>query len=154
MSEDLTHVHGRERSMSDDDLSKLALARASVAPEHHHNMTLARMIESWWGVTDGDAMIESYGIEAVEIAHEKMQGFSPEILDSIRNLGGYFRRLAKTNIPSSEAQLLGRTAPHMKRKRDAEIAKTDAESRARERRDTAAEIPGTLEHRIKYGQDD
>ena len=151
---DSTHVHGREQSMNDDEIKLLSHARKRLAPEHHHHNVLAREIESWWGVSNGDEMIDRYGAEAVQAAHDKMQGFTPEQLDMVRNLGGYFRKLAAQSVPTEGAQLLGRTAPHMKRKRDAEIAKTDAESRARERRDTAAEIPGTLEHRIKYGQDD
>jgi hypothetical protein len=137
--------------MNDDDLSNLRQARERVVPEHHHHDTLARAIEHWWGVTDGDEVLKSYGLEAVQAAHDKMQGFSPEQLDSIRNLGGYFRRIAAKSQPASGAQLLGRTAPHMKRKRDAEQREATAEQRALERRAAAAEIPGTLEHRIKYG---
>lgn len=148
---DSTHVHGREQSMNDDDLNRLSKARERVVPEHHHHSTLAREIESWWGVTNGDEMVDRYGAEAVQLAHEKMQGFTPEQLDLVRNLGGYFRKLVAQSVPADGAQLLGRTAPHMKRKRDAEIAQSDGEARSLERRAVAAEIPGTLEHRIKYG---
>lgn len=149
-----THEHARVRSMNDDDLELLSRVRERVAPEHHHQETLARTIESWWGVTDGDEMISSYGVEACQFAHEKMQGFEPETLDSISNLGGYFRHVAKTNIPGGGAKLLGRSAPHMKRKRDAEQQATAAEEAARERREFAANTPGTLEYRIRHGGND
>ena len=152
MENNPTHEHARERSMNDDELVKLKQAREQIDTEpHHHHETLAREIEAWWGVTNGDEMVHSYGDEAVKFAHEKMQGFTPEQLDSIRNLGGYFRRLCAQSIPAGGAKLLGRTAPHMKRKREAEKNEEDGYDQSLERRNAAAEIPGTLEHRIKYG---
>jgi hypothetical protein len=39
----------------------------------------------------------------------------------------------------------------MKRKRDAENESEEGYDQSLERRNAAAEIPGTLEHRIKYG---
>jgi|TARA_R100000501_G_scaffold10784_1_gene20954 hypothetical protein len=140
--------------MNDDDLTKLTQARERVAPEHHHHDTLAREIEAWWGVTNGDEMVTGYGVEAVQDAHDKMQGFSPEHLDKIRNLGGYFRRLVSQNVPTGEAQLLGRTAPRMKREREAAETAREAEEQRLERQRYAADTPGTLEYRIKHGGND
>ena len=152
MKNNPTHEHARERSMNDDDLVKLKQARQSIdTTSHHHHETLAREIEAWWGVTNGDEMVRSYGDEVVKATHEQMQGFTPEHLDSIRNLGGYFRRLCAQRGSASKAQLLGRTAPHMKRKRQAERQLDEGDERRDERRKAAEEIPGTLEHRIKYG---
>ena len=152
MGNNPTHEHARERSMNDDELVKLKQAREQIDTEpHHHHETLAREIEAWWGVTNGDEVVHKFGDVAVKQAHEKMQGFEPEHLDSIRNLGGYFRRLCAEKIPASGAQPLGRSAPHMKRKRDAENESEEGYDQSLERRNAAAEIPGTLEHRIKYG---
>ena len=152
MNNNPTHERARERSMNDDELVKLKQARERVDTEpHHHHETLAREIEAWWGVTNGDEMVNSYGDEAVKFAHEKMQGFSPEQLDSIRNLGGYFRRLCAQNIPTSGAQPLERSVPHLKRKLEADKKVDEGYVESLERRNAAAEIPGTLEHRIKYG---
>ena len=152
--ENSTHAHVRVQSMNDDDLDNLRQVRERVVPEHHHHDTLARAIEHWWGVTNGDEVLKRYGLEAVQAAHDKMQGFSPEQLDSIRNLGGYFRKLADDSQPTPDAKLLGRTAPHLKRKRAKQQQVSEAEQRSLERRETAANTPGTFEYRMKHGGND
>lgn len=136
--------------MNDVDLTRLKLARERVAPEHHHHDEIARAVEYWWGVSNGDAIIKAYGLKAVQDAHETMQGFSPDKLDSIRNLGGYFRRMC-TDTSKSTAVPLARTLPKLKADIASGIAEQEAVQRRTERRRIAENTPGTLEYRIKNG---